>query len=89
MLVSVDNSLEEVSGERPWRQDSYLKPQVTDYNMEKVNYPENSLFPVNHGFLTFQKVRICSMVTTTFSVKSLRLQTFQLASKVTSVALKK
>lgn len=44
-----------MSGQRIWPQEDYLKSQVTDYNTEKDNYPENPLFYVNQVFLTVQK----------------------------------
>ena len=33
----------EVSGKNIWPTESYFKNQLTDYHMEKVNYPENSI----------------------------------------------
>ena len=30
-----------VSGEKVWPSEAYYKNQLVDYNMKKVNYPEN------------------------------------------------
>lgn len=45
--ISTDDSLEEVSRESILLQDGYFRSPVTDYNMDKVNYPENTLFYIN------------------------------------------
>ena len=50
VIVSADNSAKEVCGEKFWLLDDYFKAQTTDYNLEKVNYPENSLFYVIKHF---------------------------------------
>ena len=34
---------EEMSGERVWKEPGFFGELRTDYNMEKVNFPENSL----------------------------------------------
>ena len=57
VVVSTDDSLEEVSGERLWPEDGYFRSQVTDCNIEKVNYTENTLFYINKAFLTIQKAK--------------------------------
>lgn len=50
--ISTDDSLEEVSRESILLQDGYFRSPVTDYNMDKVNYPENTLFYINWLFKT-------------------------------------
>lgn len=44
MVASADNS-----------RDNYFKSQKTDYNMGKVNYPENMLFYINKSDLSIKK----------------------------------
>ena len=55
MIVTAENALEEVTGERIWPKNDYFKSQVTDYYMKKVKYLENSIFYVSQVFLTIQK----------------------------------
>ena len=50
-----ESGLVEVSCEKIWLQFRFFKNQTTDYNMDKVNYPENSIFHLNQGYLTIQK----------------------------------
>ena len=38
-----------------WPLEEYFKKQMTDYNMEETNYPENLIFYVNQEHLTIQK----------------------------------
>lgn len=55
----------EVSGEKIWPIEGYFKNQMTDYDTEKVNYPQNSIFYVNQRNLIIkQKRKKCTMVTT-------------------------
>ena len=37
----------EVSGENAWKNVGYFNNQKSDYNMEKVNYPENTIYYVS------------------------------------------
>ena len=46
---------EEISGERVWKEANFGGELRTDYNMEKVNFPENSLIYINKAHLTIQK----------------------------------
>ena len=46
---------EEVSGERFWRNYGYFDARKSDYSMEKVNFPENSLLYINQSYLTVKK----------------------------------
>ena len=46
---------EEISGERVWKEDNFWGELRTDNNMEKVNFPENSLVYINKAHLTIQK----------------------------------
>ena len=45
----------EIAGERVWKEGGYLGDLRADYNMEKVNFPENSLIYINQAYLTVQK----------------------------------
>ena len=47
-----DLSPQEISGERVWKQAGFFGEIRTDYNMEKVNFPENSLIYTNQAYLT-------------------------------------
>ena len=51
----VDGEPHETAGECVWQQNGYFGAVRTDYNMEKANFPENSLFYVNQAYLTIQK----------------------------------
>ena len=46
---------EEVSGERVWKRFAHFDAPKSDYGMEKVNYPENTIFYVNQAYLTVKK----------------------------------
>ena len=46
---------EEVSGERVWRNYEYFDARKSDYSMEKVNFPENTLLYINQSYLTVKK----------------------------------
>ena len=48
---------EEMSGERVWKDPGFLGDLRTDYNMEKVNFPENSLIYINQAYLKIQKTK--------------------------------
>ena len=41
IAVTGDSALEKLPGQRIWPFDSYFKSQVTHFNMEKVNNPDN------------------------------------------------
>ena len=41
--------------ERVWRNFGYFDTRKSDYSMEKVNFPENTLLYINQAFLTVQK----------------------------------
>ena len=43
---------EEILGERMWKEVGFLGEPRTDYSMEKVNFPENSLIYINQAYLT-------------------------------------
>ena len=51
ILASSKNFVEELLGEK-FGQPAAL--QVTDYNMEKLSYPQNSIFYISQAFLTLQ-----------------------------------
>ena len=46
---------QEISGERVWKEPVFFGELRTDYNMEKVNFPENSLIFTNQAYLAIQK----------------------------------
>ena len=45
----------EVSGEKVWKSFDFSDTSRSDYNMEKVNFPENTLPYVNQAHLTIEK----------------------------------
>ena len=46
---------EEVSGEKVWRQFRFFDSRKSNYGMEKVNFPENSLLYINQSYFTVKK----------------------------------
>ena len=55
---------EEVSGERVWRKYGYFNAGKSDYSMEKVNFPENTLLYINQSNLTVkitEKIFYCDL----------------------------
>lgn len=46
---------EEVAGERVWRQNGFFDSRKSDYGIEKVNYPENTMLYLNQAYLTVKK----------------------------------
>ena len=46
---------EEVSGEKVWRQFGFFDSRKSNYGMEKVNFPENSLLYINQSYFTVKK----------------------------------
>ena len=50
-----ENGSEEVSAERVWRQYGFFDSRKSDYSMEKVNYPENTILYLNQVYLTVKK----------------------------------
>ena len=55
IATTKENTLEELSEQKTWASDGYFKSQVTNYNIEKIDYSKKSLFYVNQAFLTIQK----------------------------------
>ena len=57
MAATFENEIgsEEVSGERVWRQYGFFDSRKSDYGMEKVNYPENTILYLIQGYLTVKK----------------------------------
>ena len=49
------NKTVKVSGEKIWKKHSFFNAIKCDFNMEKVNYPENTLFYKNQAYLTVKK----------------------------------
>ena len=54
---NVDGEVSEIAGESIWKQGGIFGNVRTDFNLEKVNFPENLLFYVNQGYLTIQNSR--------------------------------
>ena len=54
---------EEVSGERVWKRYGFFDARKSDYSMEKVNFPENTLFSLNQSYLTVKKPKRSITVT--------------------------
>ena len=57
VAVTFDNELgsDEVSEERVWKSFGYFDTRKSDYSMEKINFPENTLLYINQAFLTVKK----------------------------------
>ena len=49
------NETVEVSGEKIWKKHGFFNTIKCDFNMEKVNYPGNTLFYKNQAYLTVKK----------------------------------
>ena len=45
----------EVSREKVWKNFGYFDARKSDYSMEKVNFPANTLFYLNQSYLTVKK----------------------------------
>ena len=56
-LVAENNNenLSEIAGEPVWNKFGYFGQLRSDFNLEKVNFPENALFYINQAYLTVQK----------------------------------
>ena len=52
---NVDGEVSEIAGEPIRKEDGYFGNFRTGFTLEKVNFPENSLFYVNQGYVTIQK----------------------------------
>ena len=52
-----DSGQVQVSGQKIWSQSGYFKNQPTNCSMEKVNYPENSIFYISQGYSTIQNIK--------------------------------
>ena len=50
-------SSEEVYEERVWKSFGYFDARKSDYSIEKVNFPKNTLLYVNQAYLTVKKNR--------------------------------
>ena len=50
-----ENGSEEVSGEKVWKKFVFFDSRKSDYSMEKVKFPENSLLYINQAYLTVKK----------------------------------
>ena len=50
-------SSEEVYEERVWKSFGYFDARKSDYSIEKVNFPKNTLLYVNQVYLTVKKNR--------------------------------
>ena len=53
--IENENETVEVSGEKIWKKHDFFNAIKSDFNMEKVNYPENTLFYINQAYLTVKK----------------------------------
>ena len=50
-----NENLSEIVREPVWNKFRYFGQLRGDYNLEKVNFPENALFYINQAYLTVQK----------------------------------
>ena len=46
------SSSSDICSEKSWSKGRFYKDERSDFGIEKVNYPENSLLYVNQGYLT-------------------------------------
>ena len=65
----------EVSREKVWKNFGYFDARKSDYSMEKVNFPENTLFTSINRTLPSRRTREFFTAATLSSVKSLNRQT--------------
>ena len=61
--IENENELVEVSGERVCKKHGFFNAINPDFNMEKVNYPENTWFYINQAYLTVKKKKIYFIAT--------------------------
>ena len=52
---SKNGDVSEIAGEPVWKKYGYFGQARTDFNLEKVNFPESALLCVNQAYLTVQK----------------------------------
>ena len=50
-----ERDLSEIAGEPVWKKFGCFKQLQTDFDLEKVNFPENALFYINQAYLTVKK----------------------------------
>ena len=50
--IENENETVEMSGEKILKKHDFFNAIKSDFNMEKVNYPENTLFYINQAYLT-------------------------------------
>ena len=53
--IENQNETVDVFGEKIWKKHGFFNAIKSDFNMEKVNYPENTLFYINQVYLTVKK----------------------------------
>ena len=53
--IENENKTIAVSGEKIWKKHGFFNAMKPDFNAKKVNYPENTLFHINQGYLTVKK----------------------------------
>ena len=53
--IENENETVEVSTKIFWKNHGFFNAIKPDFNMEKVNYPENILFYINQAYLTVKK----------------------------------
>ena len=54
-VESRNGDVSEIAGEPVWKKYGYFSQLRADYNLEKVNFPENDLFYINQAYLTVIK----------------------------------
>ena len=52
---SKNGDVSEIAGEPVWKTFGFFGEVRADFNLEEVNFPENSLFYINQAYLTIQK----------------------------------
>ena len=55
VAATFETGSEEVSAERLLRQYGFFNSRMSDFAMEKVNYPKNTILYLNQAYLTVKK----------------------------------
>ena len=55
LLSTNSQSSEKISGEAIWKKQEFFSDERADFNLEKRNFPENTLYYVNQGYISTVK----------------------------------
>ena len=64
VTIKNENKTIKVSGEKIWKKHGFFNAMKPDFNMKEVNYPENTLFYINQGYLTVKRTKRYFVATT-------------------------